>query len=89
MEEKDIKRGSQVRVIQKVTEGKKERLVSYTGNVMSVRGTGMDAMVTVRQMLDNIAVDRIFPLRAPVIVKVEAVVDTKKKTTTSKKRKKR
>ena len=69
-DELDLRRGNAVKVFQKFVEGK----------IMKSRGFGDSKMVTVRQFIDGVDVDRIFPLNAPSIVKLENIEIKKKKT---------
>lgn len=76
----DLRRGMAVKVFQKFVEGKKERVVAFQGKIVKSRGAGVDKMVTVRQFIDGVDVDRIFPLNAPGIVKLENIEIKKKKS---------
>lgn len=76
----DLRAGMAVKVYQKFVEGKKERIVAFQGRIIKSRGAGVDKMVTVRQFVDGVDVDRIFPLNAPSIVKLENIEMKKKKT---------
>lgn len=75
----NFKRGNNVKVFQKINDGKKERIIAFEGKVMKSRGIGSNKMLTVRQNIERIDVDRIFPMDAPAIVKVELIQDVKKK----------
>lgn len=75
--DKTFRRGVTVKVSQKQSDGKRERVVTFTGKVIKSRGIGQNKMVTVRQNIEGVDVDRIFSPFAPHIVKVEEVVDTK------------
>ena len=79
-EQLDLRAGMAVKVYQKLVEGKKERIIAFQGKIMKSRGAGDSKMVTVRQFVDGVDVDRIFPLNAPSIVKVENIEIKKKKT---------
>ena len=79
-EQLDLRRGMAVKVYQKFVEGKKERIVAFQGKIMKSRGAGNTKMVTVRQFVDGVDVDRIFPLNAPAIVKLENIDIKKKKS---------
>lgn len=74
----DLKRGKNVKVFQKIVEGKRERVISFEGKIVKSRGVATNKMLTVRQYIDGVDVDRIFPINAPAILKVEAVEDKKK-----------
>jgi ribosomal protein L19 len=69
-----------VKVYQKFVEGKKERIVAFQGKIVKSRGKGEDKMVTVRQFIDGVDVDRIFPVSAPGIIKLENIEIKKKKS---------
>ena len=75
----DLRAGMAVKVYQKFVEGKKERIVAFQGKIMKSRGAGDNKMVTVRQFIDGVDVDRIFPLNAPSIIKLENIEIKKKK----------
>ena len=79
-EQLDLRAGMAVKVYQKFVEGKKERVVAFQGKIVKSRGKGDDKMVTVRQFIDGVDVDRIFPLRAPAIIKLENIEIKKKKS---------
>lgn len=76
----DLRRGMSVKVFQKVVEGKKERVIAYQGKIIKSRGNENNKMLTVRQFVDGVDVDRIIPVNAPSIVKIENIVAKKKKT---------
>lgn len=73
-----FKRGNNVKVFQKIVDGKKDRVVAFEGKVMKSRGTHENAMITVRQHIDGVDVDRIIPVNSPSILKVELLEDKKK-----------
>ncbi len=77
--ELQLKEGQNVRVIQKVIEGKRERNVPFVGVILSVKGAGSNQMITVRQQLEGVGVDRIFPVMSPTLVKIELVEEKKGK----------
>lgn len=69
----DFKPGDTVRVQVKVIEGDKERLQAFQGVVVSRKGGGTREMFTVRKISAGVGVERIFPLHAPVVDKIEVV----------------
>lgn len=83
----DLRKGYMVAVSQKIKEGDKERIISFEGRIIKSRGVGPNKMLTVRQEIDKIDVDRIFPLNSPSIVKIERIEEKKKKKRKSKKKK--
>lgn len=69
-----IRPGDTVRVHQKIIEKGKSRTQVFEGLVISVKhGTEAGATFTVRATMSGIGVERIFPLFAPFIEKIEIV----------------
>jgi large subunit ribosomal protein L19 len=68
----DVQPGDTVRVHQKLKEGGKERVQVFEGVVLARKhGKGISATITVRKISKNIAVERIFPIHAPFVEKIE------------------
>lgn len=66
--------GDRVKVIQRIKEGEKTRLQSFEGMVLKIRGREENKSFTVRRIGEaQIGIERIFPLMAPTIEKVEVV----------------
>lgn len=65
--------GDTVRVHVKVVEGEKVRSQIFQGTVIGRRGGGLRETFIVRKISANIAVERIFPLHSPNVVKIELV----------------
>jgi large subunit ribosomal protein L19 len=63
--------GDTVDVFVKIVEGDKERVQIFNGMVISRKGSGTRSMFTVRRIVNNEGVERIFPIHSPSIVKVE------------------
>ncbi len=67
-----IRPGDTVRVNQKIIEKGKTRLQAFEGLVIAVKhGTEAGATFTVRATMSGIGVEKIFPLYAPFIDKIE------------------
>lgn len=79
MDELDVRRKNIIKVSQKISEGKRERVISFTGEVMKSRGAGSNKMITVRQNIDGIDVDRILPVTHPSIVDIKVLQKSTKK----------
>jgi large subunit ribosomal protein L19 len=62
--------GDTVDVFTRIVEGDKERLQTFTGTVIMKKGTGTGACFTVRRIVNNEGVERIFPLHSPFVAKV-------------------
>ncbi len=65
--------GDTVKVHVIIKEGDKERIQVFRGDVISKRGSGLGASFTVRKVSFGIGVERIFPLHARSVRKVEIV----------------
>jgi len=66
--------GDNITVSYKITEGNKERIQEFRGDVIQVRGQGATKMFTVRKISNGVGVERVFPLSSPF---VESVVVNK------------
>ncbi len=79
----DIRPGDKIRVFQKIKEvikkdkGKteeKERIQVFEGIVSARKhGKGIGATITVRNVIEGVGVEKIFPLHSPNIEKIEVV----------------
>jgi large subunit ribosomal protein L19 len=65
--------GDTVSVGVRIIEGTKERIQPFVGVVIGRRGEGMNETFTVRRIVANEGVERIFPLQSPRIVTVEVM----------------
>ena len=63
--------GDHIKVNVKVIEGDKERVQSFEGDVVSIRGEGITRTFTVRKISSGVGVERIFRLNSPQIAKIE------------------
>lgn len=66
-----FKSGDTLRIHCKIKEGNKERVQIYEGIVISRHNRGVGSSFTVRKISHGIGVERIFPLHAPFIDKIE------------------
>ena len=66
-----FKAGDTITVSYKIVEGNKERLQSFRGTVIQIKGHGVTKMFTIRKISDGIGVERIFPLYSPHIDSIE------------------
>jgi large subunit ribosomal protein L19 len=63
--------GDTVSVGVRIVEGNKERIQPFIGVVIARRGGGMNETFTVRRIVNNQGVERVFPLQSPRIVSIE------------------
>jgi large subunit ribosomal protein L19 len=64
--------GDTVEVHCKITEGDKTRIQIFAGTVISRTGGGMGENFTVRRIVNDEGVERIFPINSPNIVDIKA-----------------
>jgi large subunit ribosomal protein L19 len=65
--------GDVVDVHCRIKEGDKERTQVFTGTVISRKGRGINETFTVRRIVNNEGVERIFPLHSPNVLDVKAI----------------
>jgi len=65
--------GDTVEIHYRIKEGDKERIQVFTGTVIARRGRGINEYVTVRRVVHNEGVERIFPLHSPSIVTIKPI----------------
>jgi large subunit ribosomal protein L19 len=62
--------GDTVDVHTRIIEGEKERIQVFSGTVIMRKGRGINETFTVRRIVNNEGVERIFPLHSPFISRV-------------------
>lgn len=65
--------GDTVAVTTRIVEGDKERMQDFEGVVIARRGRGLDEMFTVRRLVGNEGVERIFPIHSPKVAAIKVV----------------
>ncbi len=63
--------GDHVKVHVRVIEGDKERIQPFEGDVISIRGAGLNKTFTVRKISSGVGVERIFRFNSPKIAKID------------------
>ena len=65
--------GDTVRVDVKIVEGKRSRIQTYEGIVVSKKGGSVTETFTVRKMSSGVGVERTFPMHSPKIAGITVV----------------
>ena len=67
----EFRAGDTVKVHVRVVEGGRERIQVFEGVVIARNGAGIRASFTVRKISFGVGVERVFPIHAPIIDKIE------------------
>ena len=67
----EFRAGDTVKVHVRVVEGGRERIQIFEGVVIARNGASVRASFTVRKMSFGVGVERVFPVHAPIISKIE------------------
>ena len=65
--------GDIVNVYCRIKEGDKERTQIFSGTVIARKGRGINETFTVRRIVNNEGVERIFPVHSPNVLDVRAI----------------
>ena len=65
--------GDTVNVSVRIVEGEKERIQVFSGTVIGRSGAGVSETFTVRRIVNNQGVERVFPIHSPKVAGVEVV----------------
>jgi large subunit ribosomal protein L19 len=66
----DFRVGDRVEVHQKILDGQKERIQVFEGDVIARQNAGISETFTVRRIIQDEGVERIFPVHSPRIAKI-------------------
>ncbi len=69
----EFRSGDTVKVHVKVVEGDRQRIQVFEGIVIRRRGSGLSETFTVRRVSHGVGVERVFPLHAPRVDRIEVV----------------
>lgn len=69
----DFTVGDTIDVHVRIIEGEKERVQVFQGVLIGIKGRAINRTITVRRIVANEGVERIFPLHSPRIAKIEVV----------------
>ncbi|MDP3974864.1 MAG: 50S ribosomal protein L19 [Candidatus Jorgensenbacteria bacterium] len=74
-----IRPGAKVRVWERIKEGEKERESAFEGIVLARQhGSEAGATFTVRAVLHEVGVEKVFPIHGPTIARVQVLSSPKK-----------
>ena len=65
--------GDTVRVHVHIKEGNRERIQVFEGTVIAKKHGGIEESITVRRISYGVGVEKVFPLHAPSVEKIELV----------------
>jgi large subunit ribosomal protein L19 len=65
--------GDTINVHVRIVEGDKERVQVFQGVMIARKGRNANEMVTVRRIVDEVGIERKFPINSPMIAKFEVV----------------
>lgn len=65
--------GDTISVTLRIVEGDKERTQVFTGVLISRHGRGINEMIVVRKMVDEVGVERILPINSPMVAKYDVL----------------
>ena len=65
--------GDTVRVHVRVKEGSRERIQVFEGTVIAKKHGGLEETITVRRISYGVGVEKVFPIHAPAVEKIELV----------------
>lgn len=65
--------GDTINVHARIVEGDKERTQVFQGVLISRKGRGIAEMIVVRRVVDDVGIERIWPINSPMIAKFEIV----------------
>jgi len=63
--------GDTASVAVRIKEGDRERVQTFTGTVIKIRGGGLGKTFTVRRIVQGEGVERIFPVHSPIIESIK------------------
>lgn len=65
--------GDTINVHARIVEGDKQRIQIFQGVLISRKGRGMNEMIIVRRVVDDIGIERTWPINSPLIAKFDVV----------------
>lgn len=65
--------GDTVKVHVKIKEGARERIQIFEGTIIAIKHGGVNEAITVRRVSYGVGVEKVFPIHAPNVAKIEVV----------------
>ena len=65
--------GDTVNVHFRIVEGDKERTQVFQGVCIAKKGRGINQMMTVRKIVDEVGIERKFPVHSPLVSRLEVI----------------
>ncbi len=65
--------GDTVSVGVRIVEGDKERIQNFVGTVIARRGSGISETFTVRRIVNNEGLERVFPIHSPSVTEIKVL----------------
>jgi large subunit ribosomal protein L19 len=72
-ERPEVNVGDTVELYLKISEGNKERIQTFKGIVLAIKGVGLSRNLVVRKISYGIGVEKIVPLHSPTLEKIVIV----------------
>nr|YP_009391726.1 ribosomal protein L19 [Laurenciella marilzae]ARW59870.1 ribosomal protein L19 [Laurenciella marilzae] len=72
-----IEVGDTIKIKKVIIEGNKERIQVSEGVVIGTKNTGLNKTVTLRKVIQNVGVERIYLVHSPQIINIEVVRKSK------------
>lgn len=69
----NFKSGDEVKISCKIFEDGAEKIQSFEGTVIRIRGRGLSKTFTVRKISYGVGVERIFLLHSPTVINIEVL----------------
>lgn len=69
----DFQPGDNLAVSYRIIEGDKERIQTFKGDVIQIKGHGATKTFTIRKISNGVGVERIFPFSSPIISEIKVL----------------
>nr|YP_009394003.1 ribosomal protein L19 [Polysiphonia sertularioides]ARW62565.1 ribosomal protein L19 [Polysiphonia sertularioides] len=73
----NIEIGDTIKIEKTIQEGNKERIQISEGVVIAKKNSGINKTITIRKIIQNIGVEKIYPIHSPQIIKINILKKAK------------